>query len=189
MLQWREPALTAILTLKEKKTRFLFEKSSPNVLVSSVGIRIKNYIDFIKLEKFFTTKKRVCGRQKRSAALPRRALSMTQSFTPEISGVIPDHLIPGSFSCSQVQLENLRSPGNNVPRLQNFRTWEHCSQVTAFSFFSNLGTIVPRLPHTTIVFSKYFRLSISHLQAIKFFVRIRNQNIGNLPKKRLFRVE
>ena len=77
MLQWREPALTAILTLKEKKTRFLFEKSSPNVLVSSVGIRIKNYIDFIKLEKFFTTKKRVCGRQKRSAALPRRALTMT----------------------------------------------------------------------------------------------------------------
>jgi hypothetical protein len=41
MLQWRELALTIILTMKEKKTRFLFGNSSQNVLVSTVGGRLR----------------------------------------------------------------------------------------------------------------------------------------------------
>jgi len=53
------------------------------------------------------------------------------------------------ISWSQVHIMNFRSPGTFGPRLQTFRTWEQWSQVTAFSFFSNLGLFGPRWPHTT----------------------------------------
>jgi hypothetical protein len=53
MLQWRELALTVKLTFKEKNSRFSFEKTSLKIQIRTGGISIKNYIDFIKLEKIF----------------------------------------------------------------------------------------------------------------------------------------
>ena len=65
-----ERGIIVKLTFEEKKTRFLFEETSPNVLVSTVGIRIKNNIDFLKQEKIFINNKKVLGRRKRRAAFP-----------------------------------------------------------------------------------------------------------------------
>jgi len=53
MLQWRELALTVKLTFKEKKTRYYLVKTSWKPQISTDGIRIKNYINFTKLEKIF----------------------------------------------------------------------------------------------------------------------------------------
>ena len=53
MLQWRELALTVKLTFKDKNSRFSFENTSWKLQISTGGIRIKNNIDFTKLEKIF----------------------------------------------------------------------------------------------------------------------------------------
>ena len=53
MLQWRELALTVKLNFKDKNSRFPFKKTSWTLQISTGGIRIKNNIDFTKLEKIF----------------------------------------------------------------------------------------------------------------------------------------
>ena len=61
MLQWSELELTVKLPFKDKNSRFSFEKTSWKLQISTGGIRIKNNIDFTKLEKIF---KKVSGKAK-----------------------------------------------------------------------------------------------------------------------------